>query len=68
MYTNEYYLNMILYFLNDVNNWKFFKNIEGYGFNFNKKNIPKYHYKTIYNKYAINATSNSKFLLRYSFY
>ena len=32
-YTNEYYLNMILYLLNDVNNWKIFTKIEGYGFN-----------------------------------
>ena len=51
-YTNEYYLDMILYLLNDVNNWKFLTKIEGYGFNLEKKNIPKYHYKTIYNKYV----------------
>jgi hypothetical protein len=51
-YTNEYYLNMILYLLNDVNNWKLLTKIEGYGFNLEKENITKYHYKTIYNKYV----------------
>ena len=36
LYTDEYYLKMILYILNDVNNWSFLKNVEGYGNNINK--------------------------------
>jgi hypothetical protein len=41
---------MILYILNDVNNWSFLKNVEEYGNNINK--ITKTHYRTIYNKYV----------------
>jgi len=50
-YSNEYYLNMMMYLLNDVNNWTFLKKVEGYGENINKNEIPKYHYKTIQNKF-----------------
>jgi Ni,Fe-hydrogenase maturation factor len=46
-YGNEYYLTMIYFMLNDVNNWKFLSNLKkcesGY----------KYHYKTIYNKFRL---------------
>ena len=41
----------MLYMLNDVNSWSFLKNINGYGNNINKKDIPKSHHRTIYNKY-----------------
>lgn len=50
-YSNKYYLDMMLYLLNDINNWSFLKNIQGYGENFKKEDIPKYHYKTIQNKF-----------------
>ena len=49
-YTNEYYINMMMYLFNDVNNWKFLKNIDGYGNKIQKELIPKYHYKIIENK------------------
>ena len=42
----------MLYILNDVNNWSFLKNVEGYGNNINKNKITKTHYRTIYNKYV----------------
>lgn len=66
-YTNEYYLDMMMHLLNDINNWKFLKNVKGYGENL-KNNIPKYHYKTIENKFNywtnkgifINAFKNIK--------
>ena len=41
---------MILYILNDVNNWSYLKNVEGNCNNINK--ITKTHYRTIYNKYV----------------
>lgn len=46
-YSNEYYLIMIFYMLNDVNNWKFLSNLKNY------KSEYKYHYKTIYNKFRL---------------
>lgn len=46
-YSNEYYLNMIFYMLNDVNNWKFLSNLKQY------TSVNKYHYKTIYNKFRL---------------
>jgi hypothetical protein len=49
IYSDKYYLKMIMYLLNDINNWSFLKNIKGYGNN--NKYIPVNHYKTIYNKY-----------------
>ena len=42
---------MMMYLFNDVNNWKFLKNIDGYGNKIQKELIPKYHYKTIENKF-----------------
>ena len=48
-YSYEYYINMILLLLKDVNNWSFLKNISGYGNN--NINVPKYHYVTIKNKF-----------------
>ena len=46
-YTDEYYLIMIFYMLNDINNWKFLLNIKLC------KSESKYHYKTIYNKFRL---------------
>jgi len=51
-YTNEYYLNMIFYMLNDVNNWKFLSELKMY------KSENKYHYKTIYNKFRLWVSLN----------
>jgi hypothetical protein len=51
LYSNKYYLNMMMYMLNDINNWKCLKQIDGYGNNINKNKIPKTHYRSIYNKY-----------------
>lgn len=51
-YTNEYYLNMIFYMLNDVNNWKFLSELKMY------KSENKYHYKTIYNKFRLWTSLN----------
>jgi len=51
-YNNEYYLMMIYYMLNDVNNWKFLSNLKLY------KSKCKYHYKTIYNKFRLWTTQN----------
>lgn len=48
-YSYEYYINMMLFLLKDVNNWSFLKNVNGYGNNNNE--IPKYHYVTIKNKF-----------------
>ena len=45
-YDNEYYLKMIFFMLNDVNNWKFLFNLKNY------KSDHKYHYKIIYNKFC----------------
>lgn len=50
-YSNKYYLNMMMYLLNDINNWSFLKNIQGYGEYLKKEVVPKYHYKTIQNKF-----------------
>ena len=50
-YSNKYYLDMMIYLLNDINNWSFLKNIQGYGEHLKKENVPKYHYKTIQNKF-----------------
>jgi len=44
-YSDEYYLIMIYYMLNDVNNWNFLSNL--------CKSKNKYHYKTIYNKFRL---------------
>ena len=46
-YDNQYYLTMIFFMLNDVNNWKFLSNLKIYKSNY------KYHYKTIYNKFCL---------------
>jgi hypothetical protein len=46
-YNDEYYLIMIYYMLNDVNNWKFLSNLKLC------KSEYKYHYKTIYNKFRL---------------
>ena len=51
-YSNEYYLTMIFYMLNDVNNWKFLSNLKNY------KSEYKYHYKTIYNKFCLWTSLN----------
>lgn len=46
-YSNEYYLTMIIFMLNDVNNWKFLSKLKTYN------SEAKYHYKTIYNKFRL---------------
>ena len=46
-YSNEYYLTMIFYMLNDINNWKFLSKLKNYS------SETKYHYKTIYNKFCL---------------
>lgn len=51
-YNDEYYLIMIYYMLNDVNNWKFLSNLKLYKSNY------KYHYKTIYNKFRLWTSLN----------
>lgn len=56
-YSNEYYLNMMFHLLKDVNNWKFLENIKGYG-EYKDTIIPKYHYKTIQNKYNYWVSKN----------
>jgi hypothetical protein len=56
-YSNEYYLNMMLHLLKDLNNWSFLENIKGYGEG-KKENIPKYHYKTIQNKFYFWSSKN----------
>ena len=48
-YTNEYYINMMMYLLKDINSWSFLKNINGYGNN--DKSVQKFHYGTIKNKF-----------------
>lgn len=48
-YSYEYYINMMLFLLKDINSWSFLKNVIGYG-NYNIK-TPKYHYVTIKNKF-----------------
>ena len=40
-YRYEYYINMMLFLLKDINCWSFLKNIIGYGY-YNIK-TPKYH-------------------------
>ena len=50
-YSNKYYLDMMMYLLNDINNWSFLKNIQGYGEYLKREVVPKYHYKTIQNKF-----------------
>lgn len=45
-YSDEYYLNFILYMLNDINRWSFISKLKDYNSNF------KFHYKTIYNKFV----------------
>lgn len=52
-YSNEYYVNMMIYLLKDINNWSFLQNIKGYGNGNNNDNIPKYHYVTIKNKFNL---------------
>lgn len=51
-YSNEYYLTMIFFMLNDVNNWKFLSNLKSYNSKY------KYHYKTIYNKFCLWTSLN----------
>lgn len=51
-YDNKYYLTMIFYILNDINNWSFLSNIKLC------KSESKYHYKTIYNKYRLWCSLN----------
>ena len=51
-YDNQYYLTMIFFMLNDVNNWKFLSNLKIYKSNY------KYHYKTIYNKFCVWTSLN----------
>ena len=46
-YSNEYYLKMIFFMLNDVNNWKFLKNLKLYTSKY------RYHFKTIYYKFLL---------------
>ena len=46
-YSDEYYLIMIYYMLNDINNWNFIYNLKLC------KSKYKYHYKTIYNKFRL---------------
>lgn len=48
-YSYEYYIDMMLFLLKDINSWSFLKNVVGYG-NCNN-DIPKYHYVTIKNKF-----------------
>jgi hypothetical protein len=50
-YTNEYYINMMMFLLKDINSWSFLKNISCYGNN--KQNIPNFHYVTIKNKFYL---------------
>ncbi len=45
-YSDEYYLTLIFYMLNDVNNWNFISKLKEYNSEY------KYHYKTIYNKFV----------------
>lgn len=52
IYDDKYYLIMIFYMLNDVNNWKFLSNLKLC------KSKSKYHYKTIYNKFRLWSTLN----------
>ena len=47
-YSYEYYINMMLFLLKDINGLSFLKNVVGY-VNYNIK-TPKYHYVTIKNK------------------
>jgi hypothetical protein len=51
-YSDEYYLTMIYYMLNDVNNWNFLSNLKLC------KSKNKYHYKTIYNKFRLWSSKN----------
>lgn len=51
-YSNEYYISMIFNLLNDINNWKFLKNIKKCVSTF------KFHYKTIYNKFRYWTNKN----------
>ena len=51
-YDNQYYLTMIFFMLNDINNWKFLSNLKIY------KSEYKYHYKTIYNKFCLWTSLN----------
>jgi len=58
-YSNEYYLDMMMHLLNNVNNWRFLENIKGYGETNDKHlNVPKYHYKTIQNKFNYWTSKN----------
>ncbi len=50
-YSDEYYVNMMMHLLKDINNWSFLQNVKGYG-NHND-NVPKYHYATIKNKFNL---------------
>lgn len=60
-YSNEYYLTLIFYMLNDVNNWSFISNLKGY------KSEYKYHYKTIYNKFVYWSKNNIFFNAFYNY-
>jgi hypothetical protein len=51
-YTDLYYLTLILYILNDINNWSFLSKLKEYNSNF------KYHYKTVYNKFLYWTKNN----------
>ena len=61
-YSNEYYLKMIYFMFNDVNNWKFLKELKIYNSNY------KYHYKTIYNKFREWSNKNVFKNAFYNFY
>jgi hypothetical protein len=58
LYINKYYLNMLMYMLNDINNWSFLKQIDGYGNDINKNKVPKTHYRSIYNKFVYWTKNN----------
>ena len=51
-YSNEYYLIMIYYMLNNVNQWSFLKELKLYKLTFAN------HYKTIYNKFRLWTSLN----------
>lgn len=51
-YSNEYFLKMIFYMYNNVNQWSFLSELKSYNSNC------KYHYKTIYNKFRKWSNNN----------
>jgi len=61
-YSDEYYLNFILYMLNDINKWSFIVKLKDY------KSNSKYHYKTIYNKFVYWSKNNIFYNAFYNYY